>query len=75
MGEWEPDRVLSTTSFEMEWPPFSGRRQMFPEVDQARFFSIQQARRKIKPAQWPFIERLMGKVADMTPAAPLEPLG
>ncbi|HEY2124167.1 MAG TPA: NUDIX domain-containing protein [Chthoniobacterales bacterium] len=48
-----------SNTFEMEWPPHSGKRQSFPEVDQARFFSLEAARRKIKPTQVPFLDRLM----------------
>jgi predicted NUDIX family NTP pyrophosphohydrolase len=44
--------------FEMEWPPRSGKRKMFPEVDQARFFSDEVARRKLKSTQVPFLDRL-----------------
>jgi predicted NUDIX family NTP pyrophosphohydrolase len=44
--------------FELEWPPRSGKHKVFPEVDQARFFSEQVARRKIKPTQVPFLDRL-----------------
>jgi len=44
--------------FEMEWPPRSGKHKMFPEVDQARFFSDEVARRKIKSTQVPFLDRL-----------------
>ena len=44
--------------FEMEWPPRSGRRQSFPEVDQAKFFTEGVARRKIKQAQVPLLDRL-----------------
>jgi predicted NUDIX family NTP pyrophosphohydrolase len=44
--------------FEMEWPPHSGRRQKFPEVDKARFFSVSEAMAKINPAQMWFLERL-----------------
>ena len=44
--------------FEMEWPPRSGKRKMFPEVDQARFFSEEVARRKLKSTQVPFLDRL-----------------
>jgi predicted NUDIX family NTP pyrophosphohydrolase len=44
--------------FEMEWPPHSGRRKKFPEVDQACFFSEEVARRKIKPTQVPLLDRL-----------------
>ncbi len=48
--------------FEMEWPPHSGKRKMFPEVDQARFFSEEVARRKIKPTQVPFLDRLQAAI-------------
>ena len=44
--------------FELEWPPRSGKYQQFPEVDQACFFSDEQARRKLKPTQVPFLDRL-----------------
>ena len=44
--------------FEMEWPPRSGKRKQFPEIDQALFFSEEVARRKIKLAQVPFLDRL-----------------
>jgi predicted NUDIX family NTP pyrophosphohydrolase len=44
--------------FEMEWPPRSGKRKQFPEIDQAVFFPEEVARRKIKPAQVPFLDRL-----------------
>ncbi len=44
--------------FEMEWPPRSGKYQKFPEVDQACFFSEEVARRKLKPAQVPLLDRL-----------------
>jgi predicted NUDIX family NTP pyrophosphohydrolase len=45
-------------NFEMEWPPRSGRRQSFPEVDQAQWFSIDQASTRINPAQAAFLDRL-----------------
>ena len=44
--------------FEMEWPPRSGKMQNFPEVDKACFFSLEDARRKLKEAQTPFLDRL-----------------
>lgn len=49
-------------TFEMEWPPRSGRRQSFPEVDRAAWFEIEEACRKILPAQAAFIERLIALV-------------
>src|SRR5215469_9131636 len=44
--------------FDLEWPPSSGKYQKFPEVDQARFFSDEVARRKLKATQLPFLDRL-----------------
>ena len=51
-------RVCSN-NFEMEWPPGSRKMQSFPEVDQACFFSLEGARRKLKAAQAPFLDRLV----------------
>jgi predicted NUDIX family NTP pyrophosphohydrolase len=48
--------------FEMEWPPRSGKHKMFPEVDQARFFSDEVARRKIKQTQVPLLDRLQAAI-------------
>jgi predicted NUDIX family NTP pyrophosphohydrolase len=50
---------VSSNEFELEWPPRSGRRQRFPEVDRADFFSIAEAKTKILAAQQPLIERLL----------------
>jgi predicted NUDIX family NTP pyrophosphohydrolase len=49
---------ISGNSFEIEWPPRSGRRQSFPEVDRAAWFSPDGARQKINAGQRPFIDRL-----------------
>lgn len=49
--------------FEMEWPPKSGRRQSFPEVDRAAWFSPEDARVKILESQREFIDRLVALVA------------
>jgi predicted NUDIX family NTP pyrophosphohydrolase len=57
-GDLEPDFKLASNTFEMEWPPRSGRKQQFPEVDQAKFFPLELARSKINPAQIPFLDRL-----------------
>ena len=61
-GDCEPSQLQSNT-FEMEWPPRSGRRQTFPEVDRAEFFAIEIAREKINPAQRPFLEKLSERLA------------
>ena len=44
--------------FEMEWPPHSGKRKQFPEIDRAEFFTEAVARQKIKATQIPFLDRL-----------------
>ena len=51
-------RAIASNSFEMEWPPRSGRRQSFPEVDRAAWFSLDEARRRINRGQTAFLERL-----------------
>jgi predicted NUDIX family NTP pyrophosphohydrolase len=50
---------LRSNSFEMEWPPRSGRQRQFPEVDRAEWFEPEVARSKINPAQVEFIDRLL----------------
>jgi predicted NUDIX family NTP pyrophosphohydrolase len=45
-------------TFEMEWPPKSGTRASFPEVDRAEWFALAEAREKINPAQRGLIDRL-----------------
>jgi len=54
----DPPHFIRSNTFEMEWPPKSGRIQSFPEVDRAQFFSLTEARAKLKDAQWPLVERL-----------------
>jgi predicted NUDIX family NTP pyrophosphohydrolase len=49
---------LRSGEFEMEWPPRSGRKQAFPEVDRAEWFDLETARRKIVAAQATFLDRL-----------------
>lgn len=61
-GDCDPSAIRSNT-FELEWPPRSGRRQQFPEVDRAEFFSLDEAARKIHPAQAPFLSRLQRELA------------
>jgi len=53
----EPFELRSNTC-RVEWPPRSGKFIEIPEVDDARFFSLEVARRKINPTQVPFLERL-----------------
>ena len=57
-GDWDPALIRSNT-FEMEWPPCSGRRRTFPEIDRAAWFGIADARRRILKGQRVFIDRLV----------------
>ena len=56
-GEFEPER-LNSIMFRMEWPPRSGRFSEFPEVDQARWFALDEARGIILESQRPLLDRL-----------------
>lgn len=56
-GDLDATAARSNT-FSMEWPPRSGRRQEFPEVDRAEWFPLHRARAKILPAQAPLLDRL-----------------
>jgi predicted NUDIX family NTP pyrophosphohydrolase len=50
--------TLKSNLFSMEWPPRSGRRQEFPEVDRAAWFGMEAARRKILKGQAGFLDQL-----------------
>jgi len=52
------DFEAKSNTFDLEWPPRSGKIQAFPEVDRAQFFSVEEAARKINPAQKEFLDRL-----------------
>lgn len=66
-GEFDPAR-LSSNMVTREWPKGSGRRLTFPEVDQAAWFPLDEARRRILPAQAPFLDALEALVR--SPSAP-----
>jgi predicted NUDIX family NTP pyrophosphohydrolase len=57
-GDLDASAIVSNT-FEMEWPPRSGKKKSFPEVDSAAWFSIQEARQKINERQIDFIDKLL----------------
>ena len=61
-GDLDPSTAVSN-SFEMEWPPRSGRTQSFPEIDRVEWFDLDEARRKLKAAQVPFLDRLQPTLA------------
>ena len=56
-GDLDPATARSN-EFEVEWPPRSGTRVKFPEIDRVAWFEPDEARRRIKPTQAPFIDRL-----------------
>lgn len=58
VGDADP-ALLRSNSFEMEWPPRSGKRAAFAEIDRVDWFDLAQARVRILPAQVPFLERLL----------------
>ena len=56
-GDFDP-ATLASDSFEIEWPPGSGRRRAFPEVDRAGWFPPAEARDRINEAQRALLDRL-----------------
>lgn len=60
-GDIDPAKIISNT-FEIEWPPKSGKMKTFPEVDKAAWFSAEEAKEKINPAQGGLINELMDKL-------------
>jgi predicted NUDIX family NTP pyrophosphohydrolase len=56
-GDFDPGSLRSGT-FELEWPPHSGRRQSFPEVDRAAWFDLPEAQRRILEGQLPLLAAL-----------------
>ena len=55
-AEWDPASLVSGT-FEMEWPPRSGRKQSFPEADRGAFFTLAEAAPRVVKAQLSLLER------------------
>jgi predicted NUDIX family NTP pyrophosphohydrolase len=61
-GDLDPEKAVSNV-YEMEWPPGSGRIAEFPEIDRVEWFGMDEARRKLKDAQVPFLDRLEAALA------------
>jgi predicted NUDIX family NTP pyrophosphohydrolase len=57
-GDLDAEATTSNT-FELEWPPRSGRVQEFPEIDRAAWFGVDEARAKLVKGQLPFLDRLV----------------
>ncbi len=53
----DTDAIISMT-FEIEWPPRSGRRRAFPEVDAARWMPVEEARTMMLKSQLPLLDRI-----------------
>ncbi len=58
-GDLPDGFVLRSNTFELEWPPRSGKLQTFPEVDRAEFFPVEIACQKINPAQVELLSRAL----------------
>lgn len=56
-GDCDPSTLKSNT-FSMEWPPRSGRKMEFPEIDRSEFFDLDDAARKIKAGQESLLDEL-----------------
>jgi predicted NUDIX family NTP pyrophosphohydrolase len=61
-GDLDPALVHSN-DFELEWPPRSGRFQRFPEVTEARWMSLAEARTMMLPSQLPLLDALEGRLS------------
>ena len=61
-GDLDPSTAVSNT-YDMEWPPHSGVVQTFPEIDRVEWFDLDEARRRLKAAQVPFLDRLQAALA------------
>jgi predicted NUDIX family NTP pyrophosphohydrolase len=60
-GDCDAEAIRSNT-FALEWPPKSGRVQDFPEVDRAGWFTVDEAKKKINPAQAALVDELVSKL-------------
>lgn len=63
-ADFDADHIRSNT-FEMEWPPKSGRMRSFPEIDRAAWFDLATARAKLAKGQAEFLDRLLTTAADL----------
>jgi predicted NUDIX family NTP pyrophosphohydrolase len=58
---------ITSNSFEMEWPPKSGKKAAFPEVDRAAWFGVDEARKRIQPGQAPILDELVRRLEAARP--------
>jgi predicted NUDIX family NTP pyrophosphohydrolase len=57
-GTLDPEQIRCSSMVELEWPRGSGQVLRFPEINRAAWFSLQEARLHILPAQGDLLERL-----------------
>src|ERR1700677_3255512 len=60
-GDLDPTQLVSNT-FDLEWPPGSGRTKTFPEVDRGAWYTLAAARAIINPAQIAFLDELADQI-------------
>jgi len=60
-ADFDANTIVSN-NFELEWPPRSGRRQIFPEIDRAQWFGLDEARRRINKGQAALLDALVKRV-------------
>jgi predicted NUDIX family NTP pyrophosphohydrolase len=58
---------ITSNNFEMEWPPKSGKKAAFPEVDRAAWFGVDEARKRIQPGQAPILDELVRRLEAARP--------
>ena len=58
-GDWVEGTVNRCNTFKLEWPPHSGKLCEFKEIDRVGFFTLEEARPRLKETQWPLVERLV----------------
>jgi predicted NUDIX family NTP pyrophosphohydrolase len=65
-GDLDP-ATSSSNTFEMPWPPGSGRLRTFPEVDRVAWFPVAEARRRANPSQAELVDRLVDRIGSPAP--------
>lgn len=76
-GDFDPSQ-LKSNSFEIQWPPRSGKMQEFPEIDRGGWFSLPQAAKKLFAPNITFLERLANELhvpfgSEEVPQTPQQP--
>jgi predicted NUDIX family NTP pyrophosphohydrolase len=56
IGHWNPEDGITCNTFELDWPPRTGKKIVVPENDRAAWFSFDEAVKMIRPAQIPLLE-------------------